>query len=69
MDGLNVNICEREFLHFIFQNSFESSVSFLDDSKLKDLLWLLYFFKCGSCYTYINVFAVGFFIAYDDGFV
>ena len=33
-----------EFLPFIFQNSFESSVSFLYAAKLKDLLWLLYFF-------------------------
>ena len=41
-----------EFLRFIFRNSFESSVSFLYASKLKDLLWLLYpFLKCGFCYT------------------
>ena len=33
-----------EFLHFNFQNSFDSSVSFLQDAKLKDLLWLLYLF-------------------------
>ena len=33
-----------EFLRFIFQNSFESSVSFLYAAKLKDLLWLLYLF-------------------------
>ena len=33
-----------EFLRFIFQNSFESSVSFLYAGKLKDLLWLLYLF-------------------------
>ena len=33
-----------EFLRFIFQNSFESSVSFLCAGKLKDLLWLLYLF-------------------------
>ena len=31
-----------EFLRFIFQNPFESSVSFLYAGKLKDLLWLLY---------------------------
>ena len=61
-----------EFLRFIFQNSFESSVSFLYATKLKDLLWLLYifvFFKCGFCYTYINVLAVDSFIACDSGFV
>ena len=33
-----------EFLHFIFQNSFKSSVSFLYAGKSKDLLWLLYLF-------------------------
>ena len=31
-----------EFQRFIFQNSFESSGSFLYAGKLKDLLWLLY---------------------------
>ena len=31
-----------EFLRFIFQNSFESSESFLCAGKLKDLIWLLY---------------------------
>ena len=33
-----------EFLRFIFQNSLESTVSFLYAAKLKDLLWLLYLF-------------------------
>ena len=33
-----------EFLRFIFQNSFKSSVSFLYAGKSKDLLWLLYLF-------------------------
>ena len=33
-----------EFLRFIFQNFFESSVSFLYAGELKDLLWLLYLF-------------------------
>ena len=33
-----------EFLRFIFQNSFKSSVSFLYAGKLKDLLWLPYLF-------------------------
>ena len=33
-----------EFLRFIFQNSLESSVSFLCAAKLKDFLWLLYLF-------------------------
>ena len=33
-----------EFLRFIFQNSFESSVLFLHAVKLKDLLCLLYLF-------------------------
>ena len=37
-------IWRTEFLRFIFQNSFESSVSFLYAGKLKDLLWLLYLF-------------------------
>ena len=58
-----------EFLRFIFHNSFKSLVSFLYAGKLKGLLCLLYFFKCSFCYTYINVLAVGSFIACDDGFV
>ena len=37
-------ISGTEFLRFIFQYSFESSVSFLCNGKLKDLLWLLYIF-------------------------
>ena len=37
-------ILGTEFLRFIFQNSFESSVSFLYAAKLKDLLWLPYIF-------------------------
>ena len=32
-------ILRTEFLRFMFQNSFESSVSFLYATKLKDLLW------------------------------
>ena len=56
-----------EFLRFIFQSLFKSSVSFLYADKLKDLLWLLYL--CGLCYTYINFLTVGSFIACDGGFV
>ena len=37
-------ILGTEFLCFIFQNYFESSVSFLYTATLKDLLWLLYLF-------------------------
>ena len=63
-------ILGTKFLRFIFQNSFESSVSFLYTAKLNDVLWLLYlFFKCGFYYTYINVLAVGLFTACDGGFV
>ena len=40
-------ILETEFLRFIFQTSVKVSVLFLYSSILKDLLWLLFFFKCG----------------------
>ena len=37
-------ILGTKFLRFLFQNSFESSVSFLYAGKLKNALWLLYLF-------------------------
>ena len=46
-------ILGTEFLRFIFQNSFASSVSLLYAAKLKDLLWVtISFFKCCFCYTF-----------------
>ena len=40
-------ILEAEFPRFIFQTSFKVSVLFLYGIILKDLLWLLFFLKCG----------------------
>ena len=37
-------ILGTEFIRFIFQNPFESSVSFLYAAHFKGLLWLLYLF-------------------------
>ena len=52
-----------EFLRFIFQYSFESSLSFLYAVKLKNLLWLLHsFFEFGFYYICINVLALDLFI-------
>ena len=61
-------ILGAEFPRFIFQNYFESSILFLYTAKLKYLLCSLYFFKYSFRYTYINVLAVGLFIACDGGF-
>ena len=60
-------ILETKFLRFIFQNSFESSVSFLYAAR--SFMVTISFFKCGFCHTYINVLAVGLFIACDGGFI
>ena len=57
-----------EFLHFIFQNSFKSSESFLYAAKLKDLLWLLYLFLSVVSTIPIYMFLPSF-IASDGDFV
>ena len=58
-------ILGAEFPRFIFQNSFKSSISFLYTANL---LCSPYFLKYSFRYTYINVLAVGLFIACDGGF-
>ena len=58
-------ILGTEFICFIFQISFKSSVSFLYVAFVVTIS----FFKCGFCYTYVNLLAVGLFITCDGGII